>query len=108
MQVSELQSKAVKLTKELDSVRNIKHDKNTALQHICEELGEITREIFNKETGRFKFDKYRLGEEIADLIILINHLAYLYNIHVEEAIEFKIKNLRERFGLIPKSKNAKT
>jgi len=99
MEVSELQKKSVNITEALDKVRNITHNKNITLHHIYEELGEIAREIFNEETGRFEFKKENLKEELADITILINYLAHLYSIDIEEAVNSKIQSLKERFNI---------
>lgn len=97
--LNEFQGLAVKIVKDLDKIRDINHDKDVTMHHLTEELGEIAREIFNDKTGRDNIDRENLKGEIIDIMVLASHLAYLHDIELEDALQFKLNNFKERFNL---------
>ena len=97
--LNEFQKLAVKLVEDLDKIRNINHDKDVTMHHLMEELGEIAREIFNDKTGRDKIDLENLKGEVIDLIILTSYLAYLHDIKLDDALQYKLNNFKKRFNL---------
>jgi len=71
-------------------------DEHVAL-HLVEELGEIARELL-RQSG-YKEGEARLGEEIADLLLLLFKLANQQGIDLEAALEAKARELTERFPI---------
>ena len=90
---------AVKLVDAIDSKQKGKHDIDTTLVHLVEEFGEIAREIYNEKIGRDKMDIENLKGEFADVYILLAKLASNFKIDLEEAINKKVKVLKERHSL---------
>ena len=88
-----------KIVEDLDKIRNINHDKDVTMHHLSEELGEIAREIFNDKTGRAKIDLENLKGEFVDVMVLISYLAQLYGIKLDDALQYKLNNFKERFNL---------
>ena len=97
MNLQEFQKKATAIVKKLDEKHRITHESNMTLLHLVEEFGEIARELYNEKSGREKIDKDNLGQEIADVIILLAQLADCYNLDLEEILEKKLKILEERY-----------
>tara|TARA_Y100000310_G_scaffold342598_1_gene446482 strand:+ start:3087 stop:3386 length:300 start_codon:yes stop_codon:yes gene_type:complete len=98
MDIKELQKESVEIVEKSDIKYGKKHDTDTTIIHLTEEIGEVAREIFNEKIGRDKLNRENMGEEIADCIILLNKLADNFNIDVEKAIENKINKLKQRFN----------
>lgn len=97
--LNEMQNFSVKVVKELDKIRGAKHDKDVAMHHLVEEVGELAKEIYNDKTGRNRLNKENLGGEVFDIIVLASYLAYLYGIKLEDAFDFKLKDFKKRFNL---------
>ncbi len=96
MDLDELQKESERLILKFDAILNGKHDTDTTLIHIMEEMGELAREIYNEKSHRAEFSKKNLAGEIADIYLLTAHLASTKGIKVSEAVAEKIKVLNER------------
>lgn len=97
--MKEQQEKINILIEEIDKKMKGKHDSDTTIIHLMEEIGEIARQLYNIKIGRDNLIIDNLKEEVADCIMLLNRLATLYDIDVEEAIDKKIINLKKRHNL---------
>ena len=97
--MEEQQKRINQIINDIDEKMKGEHDSDTTMIHIMEEIGEISRQLYNKKIGRDELDVKTLEEEIADSIMLLNRLATLYNIDVEEAINKKITELKRRHNL---------
>lgn len=98
--MNEMQKKSSEIIDTIDRKMTGVHDNDTTIIHLMEELGEISRQIYNQKIGRDKLDKDNLAEEIADVSMLLNKLATLNGIDVETAINNKINLLKTRHNLI--------
>ena len=65
--------------------------------HVIEELGEVARELL-RERG-YKEGESRLGEELADLLLILFKLANARGVDLEAALEAKARELEARFPL---------
>lgn len=99
MEIGEFQKEAIELIKQIDDKHSGRHDIDTTIIHLTEELGEIARQIYNQKIGRDKLDKINLSEEIADCMLLLTQLAHNFDINIEEAIKSKIDILKSRHKL---------
>ena len=97
--MNEMQNKSNEIIDEIDKKMKGVHDSETTIIHLMEELGEISRQIYNQKIGRDNLDRENLAEEIADVSMLLNKLATLHEIDVEKAINDKIKVLKERHNI---------
>ncbi len=97
--MKEQQEKINRVIEDIDKKMKGKHDSDTTIIHLMEEIGEISRQLYSKKIGRTEIDIKNLEEEIADCIMLLNRLATLYNIDVDEAINNKIFELKKRHNL---------
>jgi NTP pyrophosphatase (non-canonical NTP hydrolase) len=104
MEIKEFQTQISKLIDEIDTKlrnngRKDKHDSDTTMIHLLEEMGEISRQLYNLRTGRDKLNKENLAEEIADVTMLLNKLADVHNIDIEKALNDKINILKKRHNI---------
>jgi len=67
---------------------------HTAL-HLVEELGEVARELLR--LSAYKRGGPRLGEEMADFLLLFFKLANQVGVDLEEALRAKAEELEARF-----------
>jgi NTP pyrophosphatase (non-canonical NTP hydrolase) len=107
MHLQEFQKKATRIVQQLDAKQGVNHESALTLMHLVEEFGEIARELYNEKSGRDVIDKENLGLEIADVMILLAHLADCYNINLEKALKEKLKILKERYAHV-KEKQAES
>lgn len=96
MDLKELQNLAVEIVNLIDSKRKGRHDSDTTIMHIYEELGEVSRQLYGEKIGRSQIDRENLAEEISDCLILLLHLSKLHNLDVEKEIKNKIEKLKQR------------
>lgn len=96
MEIKELQKLAAEVVSLIDSKRKGRHDSDTTIMHIYEELGEVSRQLYGEKIGRSQIDKENLAEEISDCLILLLHLSKLYNLDIEKEIKNKIEKLKQR------------
>ncbi len=107
MEVNELQELATNVVNLIDSKRKGTHDSDTTIMHIYEEIGEISRQLYGDKIGRSKIDTENLSEEISDCLILLFHLASVYNLDIEKELIKKVKSLGERHKELDWSKIVK-
>jgi len=99
MEIREIQNKSNEIVELIDKKLNVNHDENKTILHIVEELGELTRQINNKNIRNISQNEDNIKEEIADIFILLMKLASLYNIDIEKGITDKIEKLKARHNL---------
>jgi NTP pyrophosphatase (non-canonical NTP hydrolase) len=99
METSELQNEANKIIESVDKKLNANHNEENTIIHLLEELGEVARQINNKNIRKIAQDRQNIEEELADVQMFIMRLATINNINIENAIINKIKKLKERYNL---------
>ncbi len=99
MELKDFQKQVSELIEKIDVKNSGKHDVDTTIIHIIEELGEVARQLYNQKIGRDELDKENLAEEISDCIILLSHLAHKFDIDIEESIKNKLQKIKERFDV---------
>lgn len=96
MNLDELQEAASEVAASFDRRYKAKHDAELTIMHLIEEFGELAREIYNQKTGRAALNQGNLAGEIADMYILLAHLGQCHGIRINDAVEKKLAQLRER------------
>lgn len=99
MEIKDLQKEAKILISKIDKQYPGKHDADTTLAHLLEELGELSAQIYNKKIGREKINRELLESGFSDCIMLLLHLANNYNVDVESAIKKKTIKIKKRFKI---------
>jgi len=99
MNLNELQKESKEIIDRIDEKLSTKHTDENTIIHLTEELGEIARQINNKNIRHAEQDKDNLAEEIADVIILTSQIANNNGINIDLAILNKINKLKQRHNL---------
>lgn len=64
--------------------------------HLSEEIGEIARQIFNKNIPMREYDVDNLKEEISQSILDLLVLAKLFDIDLPKALDEKIEDIKKK------------
>lgn len=96
MELNKLQQQLKELIKKIDDKHKGMHDIETTFIHLIEEIGEVSRQLYNEKIGRDKLDKENLKEELSDVLILTLQLANNFDINLELEVENRIAKLKER------------
>ncbi|MBN2042979.1 MAG: hypothetical protein JW754_04200 [Candidatus Aenigmarchaeota archaeon] len=88
-----MKKKAVDIIKRIDEKNNGDHSTESIFYHTIEEIGEISRELYNMKSGRAKIDKKNLALEIADVYLLLAQLSENFGIDLTKAVKDKINEL---------------
>ena len=83
----------------IDAKYNIARDPHFSFAQFIEEVGELAKEINKPKLRNKEIDRENLNGEFADVILQLFILAEMLGIDVEEAVESKIKILKERHDL---------
>ena len=100
METKELQKIIKDHVAQMDEKYKSKHDSEATFNHIIEEIGEVANQINKPKIRNEKIIKEELADEIADVFILLTHLASINDIDIEKCIINKIKKLKQRANLI--------
>ncbi len=86
MQVREWQNKIIKFIEQWDKKRKITPSEQETFNHLVEEVGEIARQLVNKDSRQSQFKPDELNNAIADTLMQLVKLAYLRGLDIEELI----------------------
>jgi NTP pyrophosphatase (non-canonical NTP hydrolase) len=64
--------------------------------HLSEEIGEIARQLVNKNLAIRKYEESNIKEEIVQAILDLLVLSEIYSIDLSEALEGKIEEMHKR------------
>ena len=96
METIELQKRIMDLIYKMDEKYNCTHDSESTFNHIIEEIGELAKELNKPKIRNEQIIKQELSNEIADVIILLIHLATINDINIEESVLYKMNELKQR------------
>jgi len=94
--MKEFQKKYSEIVKKIDKKYGIQRDAHLSFTQLIEEVGELANEINKPKLRNKPLNKENLNGEFADVVLQISVLADLLEVDIEEAIENKIKVLKER------------
>jgi len=97
--INEFQEMCAKIVSDIDAKYNISRDPHFSFTQFMEEIGELAKEINKPRLRNKEIDKENLKGEFADVILQLFALAKILGINLEEAVESKIKILKERHDL---------
>jgi len=97
--INEFQEMCAKIVSDIDAKYNISRDSHFSFTQFIEEVGELAKEINKPKLRNKEIDKENLKGEFADVVLQLSALAKILDINLEEAVESKIKILKERHGL---------
>ncbi len=96
MDTNKFQKFCADLVDKIDRKHNLSRTGQLTLCQLVEEVGELAKEI-NKPQLRNQGIKYEeLELELADVYLMFNKLASLYNVNIKKAVFKKMEILKER------------
>lgn len=98
-ELKDFQAEADKIVRVIDEKLGVKRDNNVAFIQLFEEIGELVRQPSKENIRKEKIDLGNLGEELADVMILISNIASMNGVDLEEEINKKIDGLKRRHDL---------
>lgn len=96
MEIEEIQNKIVEFAEKRARIKKYELKEEISLIHIMEELGEVSRQIFNKKARSEKFSQENLNEEIIDVLLETLLLAKIEGIELTKELNNKIDELNKR------------
>jgi NTP pyrophosphatase (non-canonical NTP hydrolase) len=99
METRELQRQITDLVYKMDEKYKCVHNTESTFNHIIEEIGELAKEVNKPKIRNQQIIKQEISNEIADVMILLIHLASINQIDMENCIVHKIQELKQRNNL---------
>ena len=96
MDIEEIQKKIAEFVRHRANRKNFEITPEFIFIHLTEELGEVARQLVNKQIRPELFDEDNLKEEIVDVILDALVLSEACNISINEEIEKKMKSLFDK------------
>ncbi len=98
MDIKEIQSRVVKFAQKRAEAKKFKFSPELSYIHLTEELGEVARQLSNKQIRPELYNEKNLKEEIVDLILESLILAYICKVDLDKGIKEKLDALFTRHG----------
>jgi len=83
-------------TKVKELMQRIQHPRIGAMLALSEEVGELAKEVLEKEIYEETKDKKNIEGEAADVLISLLELANAYDIDLSEALKSRLETLKPR------------
>lgn len=99
METKEFQEKCVRIVKNIDDKYNLNRTPELSFIQLTEEIGELAKEVNRPTLRRQTIDPKELNGEFADIMLQLAVLANMYNIDLEGAVDYKLKELQNRHGV---------
>jgi len=100
MELKEMQKQLLEVIKKINNKCNVEHNPDSIFLHLCEEVGEVARELSKKQKNwREEFSRERLGDELADVISQALVIAKDNDIDIEETWKNKLEKVKKRFEI---------
>jgi len=96
METKEFQKKCADIVDKIDKKYGIERNPQLAFTQLMEEIGELAKDINLKKLRKQEPDKENLSGEFADVFLQLAMLAEMHGVDLEEAIENKVRKLKER------------
>jgi len=101
MDIAEFQKEVLSAFSKMGELPNrCNHTKQSAVIHLMEEIGEISREVTNEVHRPERFKRESLATELADTMMFIVLLAKLYDIDLSKEMGEGVKRARKRADLL--------
>ncbi len=96
METKEFQEKCANIVEQIDIKFDVKRDPQLSFTQLVEEIGELGKDINLKRLRGKDPEMENLSGEFADVFLQLSMLAKMYNVDLEEAVNNKLKKLKER------------
>jgi len=97
--IDEFQKMCAEVVENIDAKYNITRDPQLSFTQFIEEVGELAKEINKPKLRSQEIDQSNLSDEFADVTLQLFILAKILDVNIAEAVESKIKTLKERHDL---------
>ncbi len=75
-----------------------KHTKQSALIHLVEEVGEVAKHLTDEHHRPEKFNKEKIGSELADILMFVVVLAKYYNVDLSKEMLESIERVKSKIA----------
>ena len=99
METKEFQKKCADIVKSIDVKYELTRDEHLSFVQFVEEVGELAKKINKPKLRKQEIDRENLNGEFADVVLQLFILADILDVDVEDAVESKLKILKERHGI---------
>ncbi len=96
MEAKEFQKKCADLVEKMDDKFGVERNPQLSFTQMVEEIGELAKDINLKQLRKKDPDMENLSGEFADVFMQLSALARMYGVDLEEAVENKVKVLKNR------------
>ncbi|MBU1975551.1 MAG: hypothetical protein KKG59_04055 [Nanoarchaeota archaeon] len=86
MEISKLQEQIDEFNKAWEQKRGYKGSEQICFNHLIEEVGELSRQFVNKDTGRDKCASAEIENAIGDIFIHLIDLANKRGLDIEKTV----------------------
>lgn len=98
MDMKQFQDKCSLIVQNIDKKYDLKRTPELSFIQLTEEIGELAKEVNRPTLRRQAIDIKDLRGEFADIQLQLSVLATLYDVDLEDAVTYKLKELQERHG----------
>ena len=95
MDIAEVSKKVYRFQKERVATFGVQLTPEIVFFHLCEEIGEIARQLVNKNLPMRDYDESDLKEEVAQAMLDLLVLSEVFNINLSEALDRKMDDKTE-------------
>jgi NTP pyrophosphatase (non-canonical NTP hydrolase) len=96
MDIVEVSKRVYRFQKERVEESGVKLTAELVFFHLSEEMGEIARQLVNKNLPMREYDESNLKEEIAQAILDLLVLSEVFNVDLPEALKAKMDEMARR------------
>lgn len=96
MDIVEFSKRVFRLQKERVTELGVELTPELVFFHLSEEIGEIARQLVNKNLPMREYEESNLKEEIAQAMLDLLVLSEVFNINLSEALNRKIDEMAKR------------
>jgi len=93
MDIKEIQDRVIKFARKRAEAKKFEFTPELSYIHLTEEIGEIARQLSNKQIRPELFDEENLKEEVVDVILESLILAYICKVDLDKDIKEKLDKL---------------
>ncbi len=98
MDIKDIQDRVIKFAQKRAEAKKFKFSPELSYIHLTEEIGEIARQLSNKQIRPELYNEENLKEEIVDVILESLILAYICKVDLDKDIKKKIDELFRKHG----------
>lgn len=99
MEMKKFQEKCARIVKNIDNNYNLNRTPELSFIQLTEEIGELAKEVNRPTLRRQTIDPKELNGEFADIMLQLAVLAKMYDVDLESAVDYKLKELQSRHGV---------